>query len=529
MKETHAMERLWQSVIMTGIGDTLMGLDLISYFFMLKGFEEHSIRFGVQDTLFASSQAEACHWSMIKQMALMNPYECCQHLRTTVCVWLCSLDPDSCLAEAGQVLFRVEPKVIYPLMDAVDTLCEEHLTMQDAFEAVLIWAEKEGAFQPKAGQIMTPMHIAYMMADLVRPQLHERVIDASCGTGNQLVAAWQHMQRARSSTSWVLDSGRVFFDPQGLPRSTEPALFGFDFNAMMLPPCYAHLLLCGVERPQVRCSDALGSVFNQRMVQQEWGSIDVVLGNSPFGKYLDVPDLGATLHQAGTLDAELLFVELTLQLLREGGRAALLVPEGVVRNTSQAAIALRKKLVQEHRLLAVVSLPQGIFLPQANVKTSLLVFHKGEHTGDEVLFYRVAADGYMFDARRQATPKNNDLWDLRACYAVVSGQRPPFPELTDATWWPTYASDKRYASTHHLVPSIVEEDVNPATGERVVPFRRITGFVEDSAAVERSWFVSLEEIEATGSYSFCADTYRENMNAQSRSIRHQRLRKVKEQ
>ncbi|WP_161982733.1 HsdM family class I SAM-dependent methyltransferase [Dictyobacter alpinus] len=486
-----------------------MGLDLISYFFILKALEERSFRLGAQDTLFVDDQAEACHWSIIKQMASLDPHECCQHLRTHVVRWLRSLDPESCLSDADQAFVRVEPNILYRLMDAVDLLCEESLTLQDAFEAVLLWAEREGAFQPKAGQIMTPLHIAYLMADLARPQTHERIIDASCGIGNLLVAAGQHMQHSHTSPLWLLDTGRILSQEVG-SGVREGALLGFDFNSMMLPPCYAHLLLCGADRPYVRCSDALGSVFNQRLTNHELGTIDVLLGNPPFGTYTDVPDLGATLRQAGTLESELLFVELTLQLLRDGGRAVVLVPEGVVRNSSQAAVALRKKLVQEHQLKAVVSLPPGVFLPQANVKTSLLLFHKGGYTGDDVLFYRVSADGYTFDAKRQATPTKNDLWDVRTQYAVVSGQIPPLPELTDASWWATYSSDNRYPGTRYVMPSMEEVDVNPATGGRVPPFRRITGFTETGALAERSWFVSIEEIEASGNHSLCADTYREN-------------------
>ncbi len=509
MKERNAIERIWQHIYTTGVSDTLMGLDLVSPFFILKFLEERTISLGSQDTTFADIQAEACHWSMIKQMASVDPYECCHHLRTNVSAWLRSLDPESCLSDAVQAFIQVQPNIIYRLMDAIDTLCEEYLSIQEAFEAVLVWAEKEGAFQPKAGQIMTPMHIAYLMADLVRPQADERVMDASCGTGNLLVAARQHMLCFSSTAVWFLDNGRILFDEFGQPLASS-SLYGFDFNSMLLLPGSAHLLLSGVDTPHVRESDALGSVFNQHIREQTWGAIDVVLGNPPFSGFIDVPDLGQTLRQIGTTKTELLFIELTMQILREGGRACLLVPEGVVRNSSPDAIALRKKLVQDHRLLSVISLPRGIFLPQSNIKTSLLLLSKGGHTGEDVFFYRVESDGYSFDARREAIPTTNDLWDLRLQYAVARGLPVPVPGLIDADLWEQCASDKRYSGSLYFIPQVKEDHIHPDTGDRVQPFWRITGFTTQTSTVERSWFVSLEEIEASGTYSLCADTYRES-------------------
>lgn len=489
----NAIEQMWQHIYTTGVNDILMGLDLVSSFFILKFLEERSLR--REDTMVA----EACRWSQIKQMASVNPYECCQHLRTHVSTWLRAKDPESCLADTIQAFIQVQPHVIYRFMDALDMLCEEYVSMQDAFEAVLLWAEKEGAFQPKAGQIMTPMHIAYLMADLVRPQADECVIDVSCGTGNLLVAARQHMQCGKAIS--LLDNGRALFDEQ-IP--SRPLLKGFDFNPMLLLPCYTHLLLSGVDMPSVHCSDALGSIFHQRMTEQAWGAVDVVLLNPPYSGFVDRADLGKTLQQIGTSESELLFAELTLQLLREGGRACLLVPEGILRNGSRACHALRKKLIQNHQLKAVVSLPQGIFLPQSNIKTSLLLFHKGGQTGEDVFFYRVSSDGYTLDARREAT-STNDLWDLRLQLALAQGLPNPVPGLLDPALWEKYSSGSWY-----FQPKV--RSANPATRDRVP---QITSIEALTSTAERSWFVSVEEIQASN-YSLCADTYRSTMSQTKR-------------
>ena len=409
MKETRSIEQLWKAVYITGIGDTLRGLNLLSYLFILKYLEERSIQLGPQDTNFSSIEAEECYWSTLRGMARTDADACRQHLRNIVSPWLASLDPESCLNDAVPVFAQLLPSAIYKLIDGIDTLCEESLSIQDAFESILIWAEKEGAFQPRAGQIMTPLHIAYLMADLLRPQIYERMMDASCGTGNLLVAAWLQMQQDLVGSAWSLANGRVLLNPETF-QPLAPALFGYDADMQLCPVAYAHLLLSGIDRPQVRCSDALGSVFNQRLSDHVWGTIDKIIGNPPFNGFLDLPDLGETLKEMDTHNTELLFVELTLQLLRTGGQAALLIPDGVVRNSLHAAVELRKKLVRNHRLQAVISLPAGVFLPLAGVKSTILLFQKDEPTGDPVLFYRVREDGFTFDARRQERPERNDLW-----------------------------------------------------------------------------------------------------------------------
>lgn len=500
--EQH-IERLWKIVYSSGIGDIQRGLNVISYLFLLKALED-------RDTIAVDGEYR---WSTIKQLASTNEKECSQHLYTRVGPWLASRDPESCLAYAPFAFSQIFPHLIYRIMDVIDTMCFHPDAMSEVFEAVIAYAGVEGAFSQKAGQIMTPPHIARLMADLAQPQPGERIMDTHCGTGNLLVAACQYDQKSTQHSSWLLVDGRVI----GAPERAVPALMpiGYDFNLDILPPCYTHLFLCGVDLPQVCCSDSLGTAFNQRITEGTLKHVNVILGNPPFSGFRDESDLGETLCWLGTQNTELLFVDLTIQCLCDGGRGILLLPEGVFRNTSQAALSLRKKLLVENQVRGIVSLPPGIFMPQANVKTSLLLFTKGGCTTDDIWFYRVEDDGFSLNAKRQATPTTSNLWDVRMQYTAICGLTSPVsvPGLLNESWWEQYASAQSYPPTMYVAPIIEEMAANQVTGEMVY---RVTGFAEEATTRERSWFISPKEIEANG-YSLCADTYREHIDERKRT------------
>lgn len=143
----------------------------------------------------------------------------------------------------------------------------------------------------------------------------------------------------------------------------------------------------------------------------------------------------------------------------------------------------------------------------------MLVFQKCQPTGAPVLFYRVHEDGFTFDARRQEMPEKSDLWDLRCQFATALNQPAPAPvlELMGLDWWTKYtAGNPRRA---HVIPVTTTRDIDPISGKPVPAFQQVTGFVSTPTEEERSWFVSLDEIEESG-FSLCADTYREPPLAQ---------------
>nr|WP_290226734.1 N-6 DNA methylase [Trichocoleus desertorum] len=216
-----------------------------------------------------------------------------------------------------------------------------------------------------------------------------------------------------------------------------------------------NLIQHGIEKPKVNYANTLGSVFNQKIQSGEVGDFTVILANPPFTGSLDKDDIGETLKGLKTNKTELLFVELILQLLAIGGRAAVIVPEGVLFGSTKAHKILREKLVAENTLRGVISLPGGVFQPYTGVKTSILLFNKGGKT-DEIWFYNVKNDGETLDAKRNPRPRENDLWDLKLKYRLQFEESAP-AFVDGDTWkqWQTMEPNRR--SFYYARPIIEAE------------------------------------------------------------------------
>ncbi len=269
------------------------------------------------------------------------------------------------------------------------------------------------------GQFRTPRHIIRFMCDLVDPQPKDVIGDPSCGTAGFLVGVMQYLLEKHTSDAGKLrdESGQVVFTGDLLEpyrAHIQSGMFhGFDFDATMLRIASMNLMLHGVDNPDIHYQDTLSNAFPEKFPRQATGGFDVILANPPFKGSLDEGDVHPTLTQAvKTKKTELLFLALILRMLKKGGRSATIVPDGVLFGSSKAHVALRKLLVTENQLEAVLSLPSGVFKPYAGVSTAILLFSKGGKT-DHVFFYDVTADGFSLDDKRDAV-KENDLADALA-------------------------------------------------------------------------------------------------------------------
>ena len=284
------------------------------------------------------------------------------------------------------------------------------------------------------GQFRTPRHIIRAMVEIMDPDKNSRICDPSTGTGGFLSVSYEYLLEKYTSPEGI--EREPLFDIDGKPlldsdgKQVENVLYsgdlidpedrkhidtdmfhGFDFDATMLRVAAMNLVMHGIKQPDIHYQDTLSQSFLEKFPSEAKEGMEIILANPPFKGSLDEEDVcPGILRKVKTKKTELLFVALIERMLRVGGRSATIVPDGVLFGSSKAHQQLRKLLVDNNQLEAVISLPSGVFKPYAGVSTAILIFTKGGTT-DHVWFYDVKADGFSLDDKR--TPiKDNDLPDL---------------------------------------------------------------------------------------------------------------------
>src|SRR3984893_2569482 len=239
------------------------------------------------------------------------------------------------------------------------------------------------------GQFRTPRHIIALMVELTEPKPTDIICDPAAGTCGFLVAAGEYLRRRHPE---------VLRDPKLRKHFHETMFNGFDFDSTMLRIGAMNMILHGVENAHIVHRDSLAEDH-----AADAGRCSLVLANPPFAGAIDYESCAKDLQQiVKTKKTELLFLALFLRLLKVGGRAAVIVPDGVLFGSSKAHKALRRILIEEHKLDAIISMPSGVFRPYAGVSTAILVFTKtGVGGTDHVWFYDMDADGWSLDDKRQ--------------------------------------------------------------------------------------------------------------------------------
>lgn len=251
------------------------------------------------------------------------------------------------------------------------------------------------------GQFRTPRHIIRMMVELMDPKADEVICDPACGTSGFLVAAGEYLKERRKE--------EIFFDRQKKDHYMNHMFFGYDMDRTMLRIGAMNMMTHGIDNPYIEYRDSLS---DQNPDKDKYS---LILANPPFKGSLDY-DIVSTdlLKLCKTKKTELLFLALFLRMLKVGGRCACIVPDGVLFGSSTAHKAIRKEIIENNRLEAVISMPSGVFKPYAGVSTAILIFTKTGHGGtDNVWFYDMKADGFSLDDKRSPTTEN-DIPDIIA-------------------------------------------------------------------------------------------------------------------
>ena len=278
------------------------------------------------------------------------------------------------------------PALLAKAVEKLDAVkMDDRDTKGDVYEYMLGKIASAG----QNGQFRTPRHIIALMVELTQPKPTDTICDPASGTCGFLVAAAEYIRRHHPE---------VMRDPNLRKHFHNKMFNGFDFDSTMLRIGAMNMVLHGVEDANVVYRDSLAEEHNA-----DAGAYSLILANPPFAGSLDFEATAKDLQQiVKTKKTELLFIALFLRLLRVGGRAAVIVPDGVLSGPSKAHRSLRRALVEDHKLDAVIKLPSGVFKPYAGVSTAILVFTKtGVGGTDQVWFYDMQADGWSLDDKRQ--------------------------------------------------------------------------------------------------------------------------------
>ena len=300
------------------------------------------------------------------------------------------------------VIFKLPTLLV--LSKVVDSLDEIYSMMNeiqtadvrgDVYEYLLSKIAQSG----RNGQFRTPRHIIRMMVEMMNPTADEVICDPACGTSGFLVAAGEYLKENRRD--------EILFDKKKKEHYMNQMFHGYDMDRTMLRIGAMNMMTHGIDNPFIEYRDSLSDQNSDKDMYS------LVLANPPFKGSLDAELVsGDLLKVCKTKKTELLFLALFLRIMKMGGRCACIVPDGVLFGGSTAHKSIRKEIVENQRLEAVISMPSGVFKPYAGVSTAILIFTKTEHGGtDQVWFYDMTADGFSLDDKR-APVAENDIPDI---------------------------------------------------------------------------------------------------------------------
>ncbi|PRX21573.1 type I restriction-modification system subunit M [Actinoplanes italicus] len=387
------IDRVWDAFWSGGISNPLEVIEQITYLMFIRRLDELHTRKErvasrtgqpIKDPIY-SADTDRLRW---RRFTNEDPGDMLDTVGDEVFPWLRALggDGSTYAHHMRDARFTIPTAgLLARVVKMVDDLSlDERDTKGDLYEYMLGKIATAG----QNGQFRTPRHIIQLIVEMMAPGPRDEICDPACGTAGFLVASAEYVSRTHRDALLEVEQRRHFNDSM---------FHGFDFDRTMLRIASMNMLLHEVEQPDIRYRDSLAE-----SADEDAGRYSVILANPPFAGSLDDETIAKDLQQVvKTRKTELLFLALFLRLLRPGGRAAVIVPDGVLFGSTKAHKDLRRILVEEHKLDAVVKLPGGVFKPYAGVSTAILFFRRTDVGGtDDVWFYEVTADGYSLDDKR---------------------------------------------------------------------------------------------------------------------------------
>ena len=393
----NQVDRIWDAFWSGGISNPMEVIEQMTYLLFIKRLDElhtlrekkaHRLNRSIEKPVFGPDQ-QTLRWSVFTKLG--DPQALFNTIADQVFPFIKTLgggDNDSTYSgHMKDARFTIPtPALLAKVVDMLDAIpMEDRDTKGDLYEYMLGKIASAG----QNGQFRTPRHIIQLIVEMMAPKPTDTICDPACGSAGFLVAASEYLDQHYRS--------EIYADEATTRRFNQETFHGFDFDSTMLRVGSMNMLLHGVENPAIENRDSLSE--GHAGVE---GQFSLILANPPFAGSLDYESCAKDLLEVvKTKKTELLFLALFLRLLKPGGRAAVIVPDGVLFGSSKAHKTLRKMLVEEQKLDGIVSMPSGVFKPYAGVSTAILLFTKTNSGGTEnVWFYDMQADGYSLDDKR---------------------------------------------------------------------------------------------------------------------------------
>jgi len=403
-QETKSIiDRIWTNFWEGGVTNPLTVIEQITYLLFIKGLDDIDIAREKNDNLLKiqtkrifDNNHQDCRWSIFKNYSAEKMYKIVQE-KVFPFIKDLSADKNSGYAKyMDDAIFIIPtPIMLQRVVTAIDKLkMKDRDTKGDVYEYLLSKLSTAGT----NGQFRTPRHIIKMMVDLMKPTPEDIIVDPAAGSAGFLVEAGEYLRENKSG---------LFLTANLKEHFNNTMFYGFDMDRTMLRIGAMNLMQHGIENPNIMYKDSLAED------NEDNAKYTLVLANPPFKGSIDAERTSKDLLAiTKTKKTELLFLALFLRILRIGGRAASIVPDGVLFGSSNAHKAIRKEIIEKHKLEAIISMPSGVFKPYAGVSTAIMIFTKTNSGGtDKVWFYDMTADGFSLDDQRQPV-KENDIPDI---------------------------------------------------------------------------------------------------------------------
>lgn len=475
----NQVDRVWDTFWSGGISNPMDVIEQFTYLLFIRQLDERQneidqkkligITVHEEENIFTDDQDDL-RWKNLMQIG--DPEQLHTVMATQVFPFLKTIGTGTLSALFQDATFGINsPSTLRKAMELINDLDIKNRDITgDLYEYMLSKLATSGT----NGQFRTPQHIIDLLVELMAPQLGEKIVDPACGTAGFLINAAEWMKRTHKED---------LYKPAAREQFYRDTFTGYDFDRAMIRIAAMNSYMHGFDQPNITYRDSLGE-----LPAHEQEHYDVILANPPFAGSLDAERVDPAIRKiAETKKTELLFLARFLTLLKVGGRAAVIVPEGVLFGSTKAHKFLRKELVENQKLDAVIKLPSGVFKPYSGVSTAVLCFTKTNSGGtDEVWFYDMLADGRSLDDKRTPLLPENLLGPA------------PHEVVTEANQFadPVSVELTEEQLQKNNLPDLLTRFRNRSSSERA------------RTRTDQSFTVSIDDIRATG-YELSMNRYKE--------------------